>query len=55
MAYSVLWAAWWGYRLVLGGGLETPGEAATMAISGVGCALGLLLGWQVRRQLGDGG
>lgn len=49
VAYSVVWIAWWGYRLSIGGGLDVPGEAVTMVVSGVAGALGLLTGWQMRR------
>jgi hypothetical protein len=40
---------WWGYRLLFGDGLETPSDAVSFVFSGVGCAIGLILGWRVRR------
>jgi hypothetical protein len=49
IAYSILWVVWWGYRVGPGGGLESRGEAVTMAISGVGALIGLALGWSLRR------
>ena len=33
--YLALWAVWWGYRLTVGGGLETFGESVTLVTSGI--------------------
>lgn len=49
VTYSVAWIAWWGSRLSFGGGLDVPGEAITMVVSGVAGALGLVTGWMMRR------
>ncbi len=49
IAYSAIWVVWWGYRLGPGGGLEYPGEAVTMVLSGITAVIGLLLGWSLRR------
>jgi hypothetical protein len=50
VAYAVAWIAWWGYRFSFGGGLSVPGDAVTMVLSGVAGLLGLLTGWQMRRE-----
>ncbi len=51
LAFTILWLAWWGYRLLVGGGLDAPGDVLWLAISGVTCAVLLGLGWQTRREL----
>jgi hypothetical protein len=49
IAYALAWAMWWGYRVVVGGGLDSASEVVTMVVSGVTAALALILGWQSRR------
>jgi hypothetical protein len=49
IVYAVIWITWWGYRLTVGGGLDSASEVVTMVVSGVSGTLGLILGWQMRR------
>jgi hypothetical protein len=49
IVYAFVWVAWWGYRLAVGGGLDSAFEVVTMVVSGVAGTLTLILGWQSRR------
>jgi hypothetical protein len=49
IVYAFTWVAWWGYRLAVGGGLDSASEVVTMVVSGVTGTLALILGWQSRR------
>jgi hypothetical protein len=48
--YLVEWALWFGYRLTVGGGLETFGESLTMVMSGICGVLALLVALRMRAQ-----
>ena len=48
--YLALWAVWWGYRLTVGGGLETFGESVTLVTSGISGVLALLVALRMRAQ-----
>jgi hypothetical protein len=47
--YAFMWITWWGYRLAVGGGMDSASEVVTMVVSGVSGTLGLILAWQLRR------
>jgi hypothetical protein len=49
IVYALAWVTWWGYRLVVGGGLDSASEVVTLVVSGVTGTLVLILGWQLRR------
>ena len=55
IGYAVAWIAWWGYRLTLGGGLDSSSETVTLVISGVTGLLGLISVWLARREDRAGG
>jgi hypothetical protein len=50
VAYSVLWVLYWGYVATLGGGIASGVQVVSMVLSGLGAAIGLLLGWTLRRE-----
>lgn len=48
IGYAVVWGLWWGYTVVIGGGLE-PGQVRTLAMSGITAGLLVLIAWTFRR------
>lgn len=48
VGYAILWGVWWGYEVIVVGGLE-PGQVRTLAMSGVTAGLLLLVAWTFRR------
>lgn len=53
IAYSVLWLAWIGITITILGGFSTPGQAVSLVLTGIIGLLGLITGWQVRREDGS--
>ena len=50
IAYSALWLAWFVTTVTVFGGFSSPGQAVSLVLSGIAGVLGLVSGWQVRRE-----
>ena len=49
VVFAAFSLVYWGYRMILGGGIDGPGEMFYLISSAVTSVLLLWLGWQLRR------